>query len=354
MFRLAFLGIDHPHGAGWRESLLQLPEGVQVTAVVPAFNGGTTSLEERLAEVPRFDSVDELLSHGEFDGAIVCLPNDEGPGAIVKLAEAGKHVLAEKPVAGSAADGRRVAEAVERAGVAFQTGYMWRYDDGANRLRGMLSEGRFGRLISIEMTMVTADVGRRGPGHYLFDPQKCGGQNGFFNWLACHYFDLLFYVVREPVVAVTARVGRFGAEDVSVDDGGTAILELAGGALVTFTGGYWVPRWSGESQWTLRGSQRWVHWHPTRPGTSGVLEIHGPQPQFQAMDETFSLPVDNSPGYGGRRSVALLTDWINAATSQPVPKCRSTPESMTQTLELLDVIYKSSAEGRRIECRIGM
>src|SRR5687768_9266678 len=96
-FRLAIFGIDHPHGSGWRESLLQLADEIEIVALVPRFGGATTSLEERLAHLPRFESLAELLKWSQFDGALVCLSNNESPQAIAALAAAGKHVLAEKP-----------------------------------------------------------------------------------------------------------------------------------------------------------------------------------------------------------------------------------------------------------------
>lgn len=348
-FRVAFIGVDHPHGSGWRETLAQLGDSLEIVAIVPRFGGATASLEERLAQARRFESVEQLVAWGAFDGAIVCLPNNEGPTAIVQLTNAGKHVLAEKPVAASADDFRLALAAIEKAGVAFQNGYMWRYDLGAQRLRDMVRDGRFGKLISVDMSFVTSDVRRRGPEHYLFDKPASG--RGFFNWLACHQLDLLLYLTGESIVGVTARVGRFGAVDVSVDDGGVAILDLSGGGIATFLGGYWLPRWTGESHWSLRGSERWVHWHPSKPGTGGVLEIHGPQPQFMAMEETFTLPPDPAPGYGGQRNVHLVRDWIESA-QRGKPVCRSTPRSTLATLELLDAIYRASEEGRRIECNI--
>ncbi len=350
-FRIAFIGIDHPHGAGWRESLLNLGTDIAITAIVPRYGGTTYSLEERHSTVARFETVAQLVADGNelFDGAIVCLPNDEASDAAVQLAGAGKHLLIEKPAAGSAADARRLVAAVNKSGVAFQSGYMWRYDAGANRLRDMVRDGRFGKLISVEMNWVTSDVARRGPAHYLFDADVSSG--GFFNWLACHWIDLLLYVTDEPITGVMARVGTFGAVETGVEDGGAVIFDLANGALATFVGGYWIPRWAGESRWTIRGSQRWVHWDPMSPGTGGVLAIHGPQPQFQAMDETFSIPRDDVPGYGGARSVALLNEWIAAARSGD-RSTRNSPETLLATLEVLDKIYESSASGRRIECKI--
>lgn len=348
-FRLAVVGVDHPHGAAWRELLLNLAEQVEIVAIVPRYGGGLTSLEERFAETPRYEEVDDLVRGGGFDGALVCLPNDEGPAAIVRLAEAGKHVLVEKPAAGHPREARLVVDAVRRAGVAFQCGYMWRYDEGANRLRAMVGEGRFGRLTSVEMTFVTSDVARRGPQHYLFDADV--SQAGFFNWLGCHQLDLLLYVTGRAVVGVCARVGVYGGTPVNVEDGGAAILELEGGALATLVGGYWLPRWAGESRWALRGSERWVHWDPARRGTSGVLEVHGPQPQWHAMEEVFELPADNVCGYGGCRGLALVQDWLDAARAA-TPGCRNSPEGMLATLELIEAIYESSRTGRRVECRI--
>ena len=346
--RIAVLGIDHPHGMGWRESLRQVFDAVEITALVPAFDNGTTSLEQRYTDLPRFETVEALLRDGGdlFDGALVCLPNNTGPEAVIQLAQAGKHVLLEKPGAANAADARRMAEAVRTAGVAFQSGYMWRYEEGANRLRDMMADGSFGKLISLEMTWTTSNVFRRDPGHYLFDP-KDSGPVGFFNWLGCHHLDLLSYVTSQTVTGVTARVGNFGGTPIDMEDGGSAILDLSGGGLATFTGGYWHPRWLNNIQWNLRGTQRWVHWDPSRTGTGGVLEIHGPQPQFMAMEETFELPPDDTPGYGGKAMVALLRDWVRCAHEGG--DCRNTPESMVAVLKTIDRIYESSRSGRRVE-----
>src|SRR5689334_3647804 len=102
MLRLAFLGIDHPHGAHWRQQLANFAGEAEIVAFVPSFGGGTASLDERYADFPRFDSVEALLKGAQFDAAVVCLSNRDGPPAIVSLAAAGKHVLAEKPVAATA------------------------------------------------------------------------------------------------------------------------------------------------------------------------------------------------------------------------------------------------------------
>lgn len=350
MLRLAFLGIDHPHGAHWRQQLANFAGQAEIVALVPSFGGGTTSLEERYAQLPRYDTVAELLNKTKFDAAVVALSNRDCVSAIVELATAGKHVLAEKPVAAGAANARRITDAVEKSRIAFQTGYMWRYDDIACRLKRMVEQNAFGQLISVEMTFVTSDVARRGPDHYLFDP--AASADGFFSWLACHWLNTLFFVTGRAVVGVTARTGVFGATASKVEDGGVAILDLDGGGIATFLGGYWHPRWAGESRWAIRGSQRWVHWDAARKGTNGVLEIHGPQPQWHAMEETFTAPEDKTTGYGGQRGFLLVQDWLDCVATGRRDN-RNTAKGMTATLELIDAIFQSSREGRRVECKIG-
>lgn len=327
-----------------------MADEIEIVALVPRFDGDVTSLEERYAHLSRFQAVEELIAWGQFDGAVVCLPNNESVPALLALADSRKHILVEKPGAASEAAFLPAMEAIQHPGVAFQSGYLWRYDPGVDRLRAMVAEGRMGKLIHVEMGYTTSDVRRRGPEHYLFDREVSG--RGFMNWLACHWLDLLLYVTGQKVVGVTARVGNFGATPTEVDDGGVAIFDLEGGGLASFTGGYWLPRWAGESHWVLRGSERWVHWSPAYPGTGGRLEIHGPQPQFLAMNEVFSLPEDKTPGYGGARMKLLLRDWVATARGEQTA-CRNTLSSTQATLQLLDAIYESSEQGRRVTCAIG-
>ncbi|MBC8325300.1 MAG: Gfo/Idh/MocA family oxidoreductase [Verrucomicrobia subdivision 3 bacterium] len=348
--RIAILGVDHPHGMGWRESLTHVANELEITAIMPAFDNGTASLEERLTHLPRFETVEALLAEGGhlFDAALVCLQNNVGPDAVIQLAQAGKHIVLEKPGAANANDARQMADAVRANKVAFQSGYLWRYDELANRLRAMVARGSFGKLISVEMTWTTSNIFRRDPGHYLFDSAQSGG--GFFNWLGCHHLDLLHYITGETITGITARVGNFSGSEAEVEDGGSAILDLAGGGLATFTGGYWHPRWQNDIQWNLRGTQRWVHWDPSRSNTGGALEIHGPQPQFLAMEESFELPPDTTTGYGGKAMVNLLEDWLRAIREGT--DCRNTPESTVAVLETIDTIYEASNTARRVECAI--
>ena len=70
------------------------------------------------------------------------------------------------------------------------------------------------------------------------------------------------------------------------------------------------------------------------------------------MEETFEFAPDAIKGYGGYRNLDSLKDWVRQARMVDKPS-RNSPQSMLNTLELIDAIYQSSEEGRRIECCIG-
>ena len=56
-FRIAFIGVDHPHGSGWRESISLISDQACLAGFVKGFDGAIASLEEKYALLPRFNSV---------------------------------------------------------------------------------------------------------------------------------------------------------------------------------------------------------------------------------------------------------------------------------------------------------
>lgn len=65
-----------------------------------------------------------------------------------------------------------------------------------------------------------------------------------------------------------------------MEDGGTVIMEMAGGVLATVTGGYWLPRWAGELSLTARVAVV----GPLAAGRAGHRRAF-PHPRAAASDE---------------------------------------------------------------------
>jgi UDP-N-acetylglucosamine 3-dehydrogenase len=93
-----------------------------------------------------FSSLDELLGAGAPDFAVVALPTEEHATAVAQLAEAGVHVLIEKPLAPTVAEGEAIIAACERHGVRAAVGHVERFNPALRELRRRLGQGQLGEV----------------------------------------------------------------------------------------------------------------------------------------------------------------------------------------------------------------
>jgi predicted dehydrogenase len=97
-----------------------------------------------------YRSYEELLQHPGLQAVIIASPNAAHAGQAIAAAQAGKHVYLEKPMAITLEDCRRVAEAVQRAGVKLAMGYHRRLNPLAQYARRLIAEGKLGELVLAE------------------------------------------------------------------------------------------------------------------------------------------------------------------------------------------------------------
>jgi D-xylose 1-dehydrogenase (NADP+, D-xylono-1,5-lactone-forming) len=98
-------------------------------------------------EIPRaYGSYEALLEDGEIEAVYISLPNNLHCEWSIRAAEAGKHVLCEKPMSRRAADVEEAFDAAERAGRLLMEAFMYRHNPQAKRLRRLLDEGTIGEL----------------------------------------------------------------------------------------------------------------------------------------------------------------------------------------------------------------
>jgi len=87
-------------------------------------------------------SYEELLAGDAVDAVYVPLPTVVRKPWLIRAAEAGKHVLSEKPVAANAGDLQEILAACRRHGVQFMDGVMFQHSRRIERLREVLHDGR--------------------------------------------------------------------------------------------------------------------------------------------------------------------------------------------------------------------
>ena len=177
--------------------------------------------------VPWFTSYDEMLKQSECDAVTIATPSGLHPAHGIKAAKAGKHVIAEKPMAISLSSADALVQACDDAGVHLFVVKQNRLNPAIQLLRRAIDRGRFGRIY-----MANATVRWARPQEY-YDQAPWRGtwefDGGAFMNQASHYVDLMQWLVG-PVESVMAKTATL-ARRIEAEDTGIAVLKFRSGAL---------------------------------------------------------------------------------------------------------------------------
>ena len=138
---------------------------IAATRLIPAINGvgdtitavqsGSPDWAAAYAKTHTIDfwttSVDELLSRVDVDAVYVSSTNEKHHDQVVAAAAAGKHVLAEKPLALTVADARAMVEACERAGVVMATNHHLPASPTHRAMKTLVAAGAIGQVRAIHV-----------------------------------------------------------------------------------------------------------------------------------------------------------------------------------------------------------
>lgn len=101
--------------------------------------------------VPRsYGSYEDLLADEAIEAVYIPLPNHLHARWAIAAAEAGKHVLCEKPLSTTSTDARRVIEACGAAGVKVMEAFMYRLHPMWVQVRRMIDQGVIGDLTAVQ------------------------------------------------------------------------------------------------------------------------------------------------------------------------------------------------------------
>ena len=184
--------------------------------------------QEHIPEgVPTFNRITSMLQGVDADIVSICTPSGLHPRNTVEVAQAGIHVMTEKPMATRWDDGMHMVDACDEAGVRLFVIKQNRFNATLQLLRRAMCEGRFGRIY-----MANVNVFWTRPQEY-YDSDRWRGtwelDGGAFMNQASHYIDLLDWLIG-PVDSVHAMTGTL-ARDIEVEDSGVMNIRWRNGAL---------------------------------------------------------------------------------------------------------------------------
>jgi predicted dehydrogenase len=162
----------------------------------------------RLAHVPVYERLEEMLSREAIDAVVICAPTHLHASLAITAAEAGKHVYVEKPFAASGAEARSVSEAAKSAGVCAAVGFNRRHHPVYEQARDLIRTGRIGKVQAI-LSALCEPLGSSMP---EWKRRRATG-GGVLLDLASHHIDLIRWFLCCEVDGVEAGVASRSSED---------------------------------------------------------------------------------------------------------------------------------------------
>jgi predicted dehydrogenase len=256
---VAILGAAHlPHAWSYARALTGLDD-VRVVGVHDAVREHTRWIEQDFA-VPYVEDAHALVGRPDVDAVVVCSANADHRGHVELAAEAGKHVLCEKPVATTVADAEAMIATCERAGVQLHVAFVSRFLPLVARARTAVRQGRIGEVVGV----VGGNRGRPPlpPGYpdWITDPDRAGG--GALIDHSVHVTDVVRHVTGLEVTAVSGEAGAllWGCR---VDDAAVLTLRFDNGAVGSV-----------DPSWSVPADNPWDHdFYLRLVGTEGSLDV---------------------------------------------------------------------------------
>ncbi|MDB4894780.1 MAG: dehydrogenase [Firmicutes bacterium] len=294
--KIAILSTAHVHAEGWAETLWSVPEAELITIYDDDPSRGQP-VADRFG-VPFTAHLHEALA--SVDAVFIAAENSRHPQLTLAAAAAGKHILCEKPLAITAADGVRMITACRDAGVQLGTAFNCRFLQPVVRAKQLIDAGKIGRVLAIKAT----NHGYLPPGWFT-DPEKSGG--GAVIDHTVHVADLMRWFLHAEVTSVYAEVGTL-FHDLPVDDAGLLSLEFDNGVFATL-----------DTSWS-RGAGYYVWGDVTMEiiGTAGTLSLDAFAQHLKLYDHGRLQP--RTENWGGNYDLPLVSSFVQAIRDgRPVP-----------------------------------
>ncbi|MFH1651423.1 MAG: Gfo/Idh/MocA family oxidoreductase [Chloroflexota bacterium] len=288
----------------------------------------------REQETPHaYDSLAGLLADPAVDVLYVASPNSLHAEQTIQAAEAGKHVLCEKPMALTVEDCRRMMDACRNAGVKLGVDFQNRYHPAHVEARRLIQAGEVG-----EITLARAQYcppARQGRVQgWKTDPKVAGAGALMGNGL--HAIDLLRFLLDSEVTEVVARRDPEAAD--RVEKMVYVMLKFANGVRGIVVAGGQVPRSDNDA--VLYGTKAKI----TCQGTVGMPLLGELCVEGEGFNLKMDFPVEDPVSGNYLRVVEAFNRCVRENTGPDIPG-----EIGLQMAVITDAVLESSRSGQVVE-----
>ena len=219
--------------------------GAELVAVYSRDQGRANDFASRHGAKAAYSSLDDLLADSRVDAVFISSPNSLHAGQAVQAAEAGKHVLCEKPMTTTLDDALAMVRACRDRGVKLGVGFELRHNPGHILARDLVAAGTLGRITMAQGQWGFGTRGqevfppREGLRQWWDDPEAVGGASTLMG-TGVHVMDLLRFALGEEIVEVAAITDGQRPER-PLEQIAALSLRFSGGTLGTLVCGRLLP-----------------------------------------------------------------------------------------------------------------
>lgn len=217
-------GISRPHVRGYAE----IPDRARVTAVADVVQENAERRAEEAGGAQIFADYRDMIAKADIDAVDICLPHHLHADAIIAAAEAGKHVLCEKPLCITPAEAEKIAAVVKQSGITLMCAHNQLYMPPVAKARELIQNGTLGKVYEVRTTDcffnrgLNSDMGWRG------SLETAGG--GELIDTGYHPTYLLLHLAGSEPVEVTAMVSKYRLE-MEGEDSAQVLVRFADGSV---------------------------------------------------------------------------------------------------------------------------
>ena len=340
---LAILSCAHPHSSAW----LKVIRTMQDTEIAAIWDDdkvrGMARAQEAGADfVPELEV---LLSRPDIDAVTIASETNKHAELAVASAEAGKHIMCEKPMATTLGDCDRIIESVQQAGVKYYQIFPMRWDPANQRIKEIVQSGMLGKISMI----------RKRHGHFYglkwqktdpdiwFTKLDLAGAGAFLDE-GIHAIDWMRWIFGEPV-SVVAQIDTVGSP-YEVDDVGAAIYRFQDKSMMALHTS-WLDQ-AAVSTTEIYGSKGTLIQSYT-DGASNRSLSENSSPLKVYWDETGDWETFELPVHFPRNQEAVVRPFIDCIIKDLEPPV--TMQDGRRALELALAAYQSARTNQLVSIR---
>ena len=266
-----------------------------------------------------YEDYDKIAQNPAIDAVYIALPNGMHAEYTIRAAKAGKHVLCEKPMSNTAAEGKAMVDACRSAGKKLMIAYRCQYEPTNLRAVQLIREGKLGKIETIE----SSNGFNIQAGEWRLTKKLAGGgplmDVGIYSLNACRYLTGEEPVSVKAYSSVIDKDGRFN----EVEENLSWTMRFPSGIVATCTTSYGA---SLPGFYRVHGSKGMMHVEPAfgydglhlKANIQGQPPIDEPNPakdpaQFipEADDLALSILQNREPKANGEEGLRDM-HWIEA------------------------------------------